>query len=158
MSWLQQPYNPAPEESFDFRSDMDLSCNCFLLYAVPQLYFRCTVCPTGSLYHPRQHKEFALVFFSTFEPIKLTPNAVMQRNGVPMFYYTSSCSNLPSLNICLDRNVLGKMPLMPCFMQGNRSPTLLHSFGNRQVEVADSRNVAGNGSRLYELNIYIWMW
>ena len=81
-------------------------------------------------YHPRQHKELALVFFSTFEPIKLTPNAFTQRNGVPMFYYTAGSINLPSLYICLARNVLGRMPLMPCFMTGNRTPTLQHSFGN----------------------------
>ena len=31
-----------------------------------------------------------------------------------------------------------------------------HSFGNRQGAVADSRNGAGNGSRLYEVNIWLW--
>ena len=40
---------------------MDLSGNCLVLF------FRCTVCPNGSLHHPRQHKELALVFCSTFE-------------------------------------------------------------------------------------------
>ena len=36
-----------------------------------------------------------------------------------------------------------------------RTPTLPHSFGTRQGAVADSRNGAGNGRRLYEVNI--WM-
>ena len=45
----------------------------------------------------------------------------------------------------------------PCFMRGNRTPTLPRSFGNRQGAVADSRNGAGNGSRLYEVNIQVWM-
>ena len=114
-------------ESFDFRTDMDLSGNCLLWYALPQLYFRCTVCPT--------------------------PNAAMQRNRVPMFYATASSSNLPSLYICFARNVLGREPFTPCFVQRNRTPTLTHSFGTRQGGVADSRNAAGNGSRFYELNI-----
>ena len=75
---------------------MDLSCHGLKWYALPQLYFWCTVCPTGPLHHPRQHKELAQVFFSTLEPITLTPNAVTQSNGVPMFYDTASSSNLPS--------------------------------------------------------------
>ena len=101
----------------------------------------------------------ALVFFSTIEPTLLTPNAFTQRNGVPMFYDTAISSNLPSLYICLARNVLGRVPLTRCFVRGNRTPTLSglpHSFGNRQGVVADSRNGAGKGSRLYELNIWVW--
>ena len=91
-----QPYNPSSAESFDFRADMDLSGNGLLWYSLPQLFFQCTVCPTGSLQTPSKHKELALVFFSTFEPITLTPGAVTQRNGVPMIYDTASSSNLPS--------------------------------------------------------------
>ena len=63
---------------------------------------------------------------------------------------------LDSLYLCLARNVLGRVPLTPCFLQGNRTPTLPHSFGNSQGAVADSRNGAGNGSRLYEVNIWMW--
>ena len=36
------------------------------------------------------------------------------------------------------------------------TPTLPHSFENRQEGVADSRSGAGNSSRLYELNIWMW--
>ena len=154
----QQPYNPAPAGSFDFRTDMDLTGNGLLWYARPQLFFRCTVCPTGSLQTPSKHKELALVFFSTLEPITLSPGAVTQRNGVPMLYDTASSSNLPSLYLCLARNVLGRVPLTPCFVRGNRTPTLIHSFGNRQGAVADSRNGAGNCSRLYEVNIWMWLY
>ena len=77
---------------------------------------------------PSVHKELALVFFSTFEPITLTPGEVTQRNGVPMLYNTASSFNLPSLYLCLARNVLGRAPLTPCFVRGNRTPTLPHSF------------------------------
>ena len=61
-----------------------------------------------------------------------------------------------SLYLCLARNVLGRVPLTPCFVRGNKTPTLPHSFGNRPGAVADSRNGAGNGSRLYEVNIWMW--
>ena len=147
-SWLRShTIRPRPSPS-TFRTDMDLSCNDLLWYARPQLIFRCTVCPTGSLQTPSKHRELALVFFSTFEPITLTPDAVTQRNGVPMLYDTaSSSSNLPSLYLCLARNVLSRVPLTPCFVRGNKTPTLPNSFGNRQGAVADSRNDgAGNGS------------
>ena len=152
----QQSYNPSPVESFDVKTDLDLTGEGLLWYARPQLFFRCTVCPTGSLRQQSQHKELSLVFFSTFEPISLTPNAVMQRNGVPMFYDTASSSNLPSLYICWAKNVLGRVPLLPCFVDGNKTPTLPHRFGNRQGAVADSRNGAGNGSKIYELNTWMW--
>ena len=132
---------------------MDLSASC----GTPGL--SCSfgaLCATGSLQTPSKHKELALVFFSTFEPITLTPGAVTQRNGVPMLYDTASSNNFPSLYLCLARNVLGRVPLTPCFVRGSRTPTLPHSFGNRQGAVADSRNGAGNGSRLYEVNIWMW--
>ena len=61
-----------------------------------------------------------------------------------------------SLYLCLARNVLGRVPLTPCFVRGNRTPTLPHSFGNSQGAVAESRNGAGNGSSLYEVNIWMW--
>ena len=74
---VQQPYNKAQTESFDFRTDIDLSGSCLLLYAWPQLSFLCTVCPTDSLCHLRQgqHKELALVCFSTFEQVAFEPIA-----------------------------------------------------------------------------------
>ena len=37
----------------------------------------------------QRHMEVSLVFFSTFEPINITPQSIMQRNGVPMFYDTA---------------------------------------------------------------------
>ena len=98
-----------------------------------------------------------MVFFSTFEPINITPQSIMQRNGVPMFYDTASSSgNEPSLYLCPAGNVLGRVPMIPCFVAGNKHPTLPHSIGSRQGAVADTRQDAGNGSRLYELSPWMW--
>ena len=156
MLVASQPYSPALAESFDFRTDIYLSCSNLLWYCRPQLFFRCTVCPTGSLQTPSKHKKLALVFFSTFEPITLTPGAVTQRNGVPMLYDTASSSNHPMLYLCLARNVLGRAPLTPCFVRGNRTPTLPHSFGNRQGAVADSRMDLATAAGFNEVNIWMW--
>jgi hypothetical protein len=80
----------------------------------------------------------------------------MQRNGVPMFFDSASSTNLPSLYICRAENVLGRVPLMPCYISGNTHPTLPHRFGDRAGTTADSSAGRGNGSRLYELNLWMW--
>jgi hypothetical protein len=141
---------------FDFRADIDLSGDGLLWYGRPQLFFKCTVAPTGHLHHKGRHMELALVFFSTFEPIDLTPNSLMQRNGVPMFFDSASSSSLPSLYLCKTDNVLGRVPLMPCYLRGNQTPTLPHQFGDRGGAKADTSRGRGNGSVLYELNLWMW--
>jgi hypothetical protein len=105
------------------------------------------------------HKEVSLVCFSTFEPIKLTPGRVMQRAGVPMLYDTACNPRLRCLYICPVTNVLGRAPLIPCFVGGNSHPTIPHSFKNDQrlgSASADTQRDRGNGSRLYEVNIWMW--
>ena len=63
---------------------------------------------------------FPLVFFSTFEPMNITPHWVMQLNGVSKLYDSASSSNEPSLYICPVSNVLGSVPLIPCFLAGKK--------------------------------------
>ncbi len=107
------------------------------------------------------HLEMSLVYFSTFEPINLTPHSVMQRNSrVPMLYGSASSSNEPSLYICPVSNVLGRhgVPLIPCFVAGNKHPTLQQSFGSRHGAIAYTRPGAGNGSRLFDLSPWMWLY
>ena len=52
-----------------------------------------------------------LVFFSTFEPISLTPDSYMQQKGVPKLYKRAA-TVLPSLYVCPVQNVLGRVPLI----------------------------------------------
>ena len=152
------PNNPDPAGQFDFATDMDLSGEGLLWYARPQLFFNCTVASTGRLCDTASHRQLALVFFSTFEPINLPIDSVMKREGVPMFFDSASSTNLPSLYLCRAENVLGRVPLMPCFVGGNSTPTLPHQFGNRQGALASANTSVGrgNGSRLYELNLWMW--
>jgi hypothetical protein len=121
-----------------------------------QLFFNCTLCPTDAKGHSGLHKEVSLVYFSTFEPIKLTPGSVMQRAGVPMLYDSASNPRLPCLYVT---NVLGQALLIPCFVGGNSHPTIPHSFKDDQrlgSASADTQRDRGNGSRLYEVNIWTW--
>jgi len=145
-----------PRDQFDFTADMDLSGEGLLWYAKPQLFFHCTVAPKESMHIKGRHIQLSLIFFSTLEPISVTPTSVMQKNGVPMFFDTSSSSNLPSLYLCRAENILGRVPMMPCFVDGYKTLTLPNHFGNLQGAVADTSKGRGNGSRLYELNPWMW--
>ncbi len=96
------------------------------------------------------------MFFSTFEPISLTPDSCMQRNGIPMLYERAS-SQLSTLYVCPVEYVLGRVPLIPCFLRGNNDNTIPHSLWHHVPDgaAADSRPYSGTGSRLFEVNI--WM-
>ena len=153
------PNNPNPVESFNVKTDFDLQGGGLVWYARPQLFFNCTLCPTGFQGFSDSYKEVSLVYFSTFEPIELTPDSIMQQAGVPMLYDSASNPRLPCLYICPVANVLGRAPLIPCFIGGNSHPTIPHSFRNdpRLGDAsADTQRDRGNGSRLYEVNIWMW--
>ena len=85
-------------------------------YARPQLFFHCSV-PRRTRGQKHCHIECSLVFFSTFEPINITPHSVMQSNGVPVLYDSASSSNEPSLYICPVSKVLGSVPSIPVLLQ-----------------------------------------
>ena len=147
------PNNPNPVESFNIKTDFDIQGNGLVWYARPQLFFNCTLCPAGAKGDRGTHKEVSLVYFSTFEPIELTPDSIMQRAGVPMLYDSVSNPRLPCLYICPVANVLGRAPLIPCFIGGNRYSMIPHRFKDylRLGDAsADTQRDRGNGSRLYE--------
>ncbi len=102
------------------------------------------------------HKDVSLVFFNTFEPISLTQESCMQRKGVPMLYKrAASSSQVPSLYFCPVENVLGRVPLIPCYLNGNSVNTIPHCFRGKipREAAADSRPDSGTGIRLFEINI-----
>jgi hypothetical protein len=153
------PNNPNPPETFDLASDFDMSGSNLLWYGRLQLLFRCTLRPTdAAVGDVQRHLEVSLAFFSTFEPIDLTPHSIMQRQGVPMLFDSASCAALPSLYLCHAKNVLGRVPMIPSFVAGNAHPTIPHSFRGRRLGggMADTQPNRGNGSRLYEVNLWMW--
>ena len=80
------PNNPNPVQSFNVKTDFVLQGDGLVCqwYARPQLFFNCTLCPTGAKGCSASQKEVSLVYFSTFEPIELTPDSIMQQAGVPI--------------------------------------------------------------------------
>ena len=76
-----------------------------------------------------------------------------------MLYDSASNPRLPCLYICPVANVLGRAPLISCFIGGNSHPTIPYCFkDDRRLghASADMQRDRGNGSRLYE--VHIWMW
>ena len=72
------PFRMEPLEDFDPLTDFDMTGGDDVWFARPQLFFSCTLCPTGQMENKSSHREVSLVFFSTFEPISLTPASCMQ--------------------------------------------------------------------------------
>ena len=81
----------------------------------------------------------------------------MQRKGVPMLYERAA-TVLPTLYVCPVENVLGRVPLIPCYLNGNTRNTIQYKYrGAVPAEAAaDSRQDSGTGSRLFEINIWMW--
>ena len=80
---------------------------------------------------------------------------------MPLFYDSASNPRLPCLYISPVANVLGRAPLIPCFIGGNSHPTIPYRFKDDKRPSlghasADTQRDRGNGSRLYE--VHIWMW
>ena len=72
--------------------------------------------------------------------------------------YERSRTVLPSLYVCPVENVLGRVPLIPCYLNGNTSNTIPSRYrGAIPAEAAaDSRPDSGTSSRLFEINIWMW--
>jgi hypothetical protein len=76
-----------------------------------------------------------------------------------MLYDSASNPILPCLYICPVANVLGHASPIPCFIGGNSHPTIPYRFkDDRRIghASADTQRDRGNGSRLYEVNIWMW--
>ncbi len=89
---LPYPNNPNPVELFNVETNFNLQGDGLLWYTaccgILRLFFKCTLCQTcaKASMHSSLHKEVSLVYFSTFRPNDMTPDSIMQRDGVPMLY------------------------------------------------------------------------
>ncbi len=89
--------------------------------ALPQIFFSCHLLPTGGR-KPKdwRHKtgpdnlRYYLVFFSTFEELSLPIKGPMEHAGVVKLYEPSP---IPCLYVAPTVNMVGRIPLMPCFLE-----------------------------------------
>ena len=103
-----------------------------------------------------------LCFFSTFEELKLPATG---RLSGPMDHATTKLyepSPTPILYVAPCNLMLGRVPLFPCFLQGNATPTIPHQLRHLkasafQFGIADAVAVDGRrGSNVYEVNPWLW--
>jgi hypothetical protein len=116
--------------------------------------------PKNSTYkHGPDDLCYTLVFFSTFEVLDLPIKGPMEDAGVVKLYEPSPT---PCLYVAPAENMVGRVPLIPCFLAGNSTPTIPHKFSKRRDSdfpfgCADSAAVDGRqGSNLYEVNPWMW--
>ena len=94
-----------------------------------------------------------LVFFYTFEKLKLLIAGPMEDSGVVKLYESSPT---PCLYVAPVENMVGRVPLMPMFLAGNATPTIPHLYSKRKescfpLGCADAAAVDGRrGSNVYQ--------
>ena len=81
--------------------------------------YRC--CPDDLHYH--------LVFFSTFEELKLPISGPMERAGVTKLYEPFPT---PCLYVAPAACMVGRVPLIPLFLAGNSTPTIPHQYSQHK--------------------------
>ena len=132
---------------------------------LPQLFFSCQLRPKGGrLPKNGSHKigpddlRYDLVFFSTFEELALPIKGPMEDAGVVKLYEPSPTQCLYVANA---ENMIGRIPLMPCFLDGNATPTIPRKYSKNknscfQAGCADSAAEDGRrGSNVYEVNTWL---
>lgn len=72
---------------------------------------------------------YHLVFFSTFEELKLPISGPMERAGVIKLYEPSPT---PCLYVGPASGMVGRVPLNPLFLDGNLTPTIPHKYSQHQ--------------------------
>ena len=106
-------------------------------YARPQLFFTCYLRPkNGRLPKNPRYKHgpddvfHHLVFFSTFEELKLPISGPMERAGVTKLYEPSPT---PCLYVAPATNMVGRIPLMPLFLAGTSTQPFLTSTASTRA-------------------------
>ena len=102
--------------------------------------------------------EAHLVFFSTFEELKLPARGPMDHATTKLY----EPSPTPILFVASCHLILGRVPLFPCFLNGNATPTIPHKLRNLKASAfqhgsADAAAADGRrGSNVYEVNPWLW--
>ena len=96
-----------------------------------------------------------LLFFSAFEDLLLRITGTMERHGVRKLYEPSP---VPTLYVGKVEDILGRVPLFPCFLDGNITSTIPCKYAARQSRdfafgCADGPlQGSRRGSHVYEVN------
>jgi hypothetical protein len=75
------------------------------------------------------HLRYDLVFLSTVEEFTLPIKGPMEDAGVFKLYEPSPT---PCLYVALAQNMVGRIPLMPCFLDGNTTLTIPQTYSKNK--------------------------
>jgi hypothetical protein len=93
----------------------------------PQLFFHCTLRPIGTAADRVNRSDedipLDLVFFNPFEELRLRTAGIMESKGIHRVYEPSP---VPTLYVGRVDDLLGRVPLIPCFLDGNATSTVPH--------------------------------
>jgi hypothetical protein len=98
-------------------------------------------------------------FFSTFKELSLPIKGPMEDAGVVKLYEPSPT---PCLYVAPAANMVGRILLMSCFLDGNATPTIPHKYSKNKSSCfpagcADTAaEDGGRGSNVYEINTWLW--
>ena len=102
--------------------------------------------------------EYDLAFISCLYELR-SPSALgpLQRNaGARLFYVPKK----PWTIVVPINRILGRVPLMRCYLAGSSAPTIPHSMARERkwfkYGVADRAGHVGSGSKVFELNVHLW--
>ena len=128
-----------------------------------QLFFSCTLRPLNAAkdrYNSSPEDiPLDLVFFSAFEDLRLRTTSTMESNGIRKVYEPSP---VPTLYVGRAEDLLGRVPLFPCFLDGNTTSTIPYKYAARQKQAFEfgCANCQGQasrrGSHVYEINTWLW--
>ncbi len=117
-------------------------------FVSPQLFFHCTLHPisarVGGSNHCNKDIPLDLVFFSPFEELHLRTAGIMESRGI---HRVNESSPVPTLYIGLVEDLLGRVPLIPCFLEGNSTSTIphWHKYSSRQKDTFECGYANGAG-------------
>ena len=129
----------------------------------PQLFFSCTLRPLTAKVDRYNNSPddipLDLIFFSAFEDLRLPFTGTMESYGIRKLYEPSP---VPTLYIGKVEDILGRVPLFPCFLDGSTTSTIPNKYAARQKRdfafgCADGPGQGSRrGSHVYEVNTWLW--
>jgi hypothetical protein len=93
-------------------------------------HFAPTKCSSGSLQQFARRHSPRSSFFSVFEDPLLRITGTMESHGVRKLYEPSP---VPTLYVGEVEDILGRVPLFPCFLDGNITSTIPYKYAARQT-------------------------
>jgi hypothetical protein len=98
-------------------------------------FFHCRLCPigtvAGSINCSDEDIPLDLIFFSPFEELCLRTAGIMESKEIHRVYEPSP---VPTLYVGRVEDLFSRVPLIPCFLDGNATSTIPHKYSSLQKD------------------------